>query len=102
MRKWTLFKVFLLLVLCVVGVGFYRGWFVLASQGDSESNKVGVSLTVDSDKAIDDAKAVETKARELTGSEVEESPSAPVENGVQQNDESPSAPVEDGVQQNDE
>ena len=88
MRKMTLFKVLVVLVLCVVGVGFYRGWFVLASHGGgNQSNKVEVHLTVDPDKAKDDAKAVEEKARELTGSAAEETPSSPSEDGVRLNDE---------------
>lgn len=88
MRKMTLLKVMLVLVLCVVGVGFYRGWFVLASHsGGNESNTVEVNLTVDPDKAKDDVKAVETKARELTGSETEETPSSPLEDDVQRNAE---------------
>ena len=67
MKKMTLFKVLVVLVLCVVGVGFYQGWFVLTNHGGGEEgNKVEVNLTVDPDKAKEDAKAVEAKARELT------------------------------------
>lgn len=91
MRKMTLFKVLVVLVLCVVGIGFYRGWFVLSSDGGGdEGNKVEVQLTVDPDKARDDAKAVGAKARELTGSEAEATPSTP------------SGPPEDDVKRNDE
>ena len=68
-KKMTLFKVFVVLVLCVVGIGFYQGWFVLASHGGGdEGNTVEVNLTVDPDKAKEDANAVEAKAREMTGS----------------------------------
>lgn len=70
-----LFKVLLVLVLCVVGVGFYRGWFVLGSDDGGESGKVEVNLTVDPEKAKDDARAVEVKAREITGGGGDETPS---------------------------
>jgi hypothetical protein len=70
----SIFKLFVVLVLCVVGLGFYRGWFVLSSQRtDAVSNKVDVNLSVDPDKAKADARAVEAKARGLTGSASEES-----------------------------
>lgn len=69
-------------------VGVYRGRFVLASHGGGdEDNKVEVHLTVDPDKARDDANAVEAKARELTGSEGEKPPSGPSEADVKRNDE---------------
>jgi hypothetical protein len=81
MRKMTLFKVLVVLVLCVVGLGFYRGWFVLSSQGGSAGdNKVDVNLTVDPDKAKQDARMVEAKARGLTGGAAEETPPGPSEN----------------------
>jgi hypothetical protein len=58
--------VLLVLALCTVGAGFYRGWFVLSSQSaDSESKKVRVNLTVDPDKVKGDAETVERKAAEL-------------------------------------
>ncbi len=66
MRRTTLFTGLVFVLLCVVGVGFYRGWFVLATQGGNESGKVEVNLTVDSDKAKADAETVTEKARELT------------------------------------
>lgn len=39
------------LLLCVVGFGFYRSWFSLSSSGPGTgSSKVKISLTVDPDK----------------------------------------------------
>jgi hypothetical protein len=70
MRNNGLLKVVALLVLCVVAFGFYRGWFVLSSS-KGEGNTVDVNLKVDPDKAKEDAKAVEAKARDL-GSKVKE------------------------------
>lgn len=83
----TLFKVLLVLVLCIVGVGFYRGWFVLRSNEGGDGNQVEVQLTVDPDKASDDAKAVERKAREMTGSSSKEMPSKSLNNDVTGNQE---------------
>jgi hypothetical protein len=80
MRKMTLFKVFIVLLLCFVAFGFYRGWFILSSQGGSDNGgKVGINLSVDPDKAKQDAEAVESKARELTGSSAENTPPNPTE-----------------------
>jgi cell division protein FtsX len=63
-----LYVVLIVLVLLVVGVGFYRGWFALSSPGaDKGSNKVNVNLTMDGDKMQQDAAAVKNKATELTG-----------------------------------
>ncbi len=60
MKKMTLFKVVIVLVLCFVGLGFYQGWFVLSSRGDNSAgdHKVDINLTVDPDKAKEDAKKV--------------------------------------------
>lgn len=87
MKKMTLFKVFVVLVLCVVGVGFYRSWFVLGSQkGSDEGNSVEVNLTVDPDKAKEDARAVEDKAREMTGTAAKDTPDSPAEDDPKLND----------------
>lgn len=65
--RMTLFKVAVVLVLCVVGWGFYSGWFVLSHQDSGpRDSKVNVTLTVDTDKAKADAKAVEAKVKGLT------------------------------------
>jgi len=58
-------KVLFVLLLCVVGIGLYRGWFVLTSHSRDESNKVDVNLTMDPDKAKEDAEKVKDKATEL-------------------------------------
>jgi hypothetical protein len=66
MNRW--FAVLLVLVLVVVGVGFYRGWFALSRPAaEAGSNKVNVNLTVDPDKVKQDAEAVQDKTAELTG-----------------------------------
>jgi len=66
--KVTLMKVLIVLVLCVVGLGFYRGWFAVSShRGGAESNKVNINVTVDPDKVKEDAEKVKEKTAELTG-----------------------------------
>ncbi len=64
--KMTLVTVLFVLLLCVVVIGFYRGWFALSSNGaDAGDGKVNINLTVDSDKAKQDAEKVKDKATEL-------------------------------------
>lgn len=66
MTKMKVIGVLVVLVLCMVVVGFYRGWFSLSlHDGGAESNKV--TLTVDPDKVKDDAEKVEDKTTELAG-----------------------------------
>ena len=66
--KLTFVKVLVVLVLCVVGFGFYRGWFALSSPArDTQSNKVNINLSMDGDKVKEDAETVKEKATELTG-----------------------------------
>ncbi len=67
MRGSILLKALLLLVVCIVGIGFYRGWFVLSRQGGGAGDpKVEVNLTVDPEKAKEDVQALESKVREAT------------------------------------
>lgn len=66
MNRSTIRVLFVLLVI-VIAVGFYRGWFSLSSRSrDAGSNKVDVNLTVDKDKIQDDAETVKKKANELS------------------------------------
>ena len=63
-----LFAFLVVLVLCVVGIGFYRSWFTVSSPSpNAESHKVNVNVTVDPDKVKADAEIVKEKAAELTG-----------------------------------
>lgn len=62
-----LFGTLLLLLICVAGVGFYRGWFSVSTHGtDGENHNVDVNLSVDTDKVKADAETVKEKAVELT------------------------------------
>ena len=63
-----LFAFLVVLLLCVVGIGFYRSWFTVSSPSpNTESHKVNVNVTVDPDKVKADAEIVKEKAEELTG-----------------------------------
>lgn len=53
------------LALIVTGVGFYRGWFTVASESDSRNHKVDVHLTVDTQKVKEDSKVLKVKAKAL-------------------------------------
>jgi hypothetical protein len=56
---------FLAVVLaCLVGVGFYRGWFALSARQEAETHKVDVNLSVDTDKMKEDARKAGTKTGE--------------------------------------
>lgn len=61
------------LVVVTVGVAFYMEWFVLSGPSSATgSNKVNVNLTVDPDKAKEDAETVKKKATDLTGKVTDE------------------------------
>jgi hypothetical protein len=69
----SIITVLFVLFVCVIAVGFYRGWFTLSSRNlDAGSNKVNINLTVDRDKMQEDAETVKNKATELTGNVTEE------------------------------
>ncbi len=60
--------VVIVLAVCAVGVGFYRGWFALSSPSPSAgSNEVNINLATDTNKMQKDAQTVKDKAAELTG-----------------------------------
>lgn len=75
--------VLLVLVVGLVAVGFYRGWFSVSSDGPATGgNKVNVNLTVDRDKMHSDAEAVKKETSELVGKATNQAPAtgnAPVE-----------------------
>ena len=63
--EFAMKKVLLVLLLCGVAVGFYRGWFTLSSHRREENNQVDVSLTVNPDKAREDAAIAKDKTSDL-------------------------------------
>ena len=50
-----------MLIVVVIGLGFYRGWFAVSGGHQPESNKVDVKLSVDTDKVKADAQTVKEK-----------------------------------------
>jgi len=60
---------FLVLVVAVVaGVGFYRGWFTIATNpSDRPDDKVSVTVGVDTERIKSDAAAAKRKARDFGG-----------------------------------
>ena len=63
----SIVTVLVVLLICVVALGFYRGWFTLSNGSpDAVSNKVNVNLTVDRDKMQEDAQTVKDRATELS------------------------------------
>jgi len=58
-----LFAVLLLLVVAVVGLGFYLGWFRVST--DSEGQKTNIKITVDKDKIRKDEEKAKEKVQEV-------------------------------------
>ena len=65
--KSLLTMVFVLL-LCVIGFGFYQGWFAVSSPSPKAgSHEVNLNLSVDRDKIKADTDTVMNKAEEIAG-----------------------------------
>ncbi|MFN0197670.1 MAG: hypothetical protein ACKVT0_13075 [Planctomycetaceae bacterium] len=54
------------LAIIVGGLGFYRGWFTMSSDGDTQSDKIDVNLTIDTVKVKEDSEALKDKTKSLT------------------------------------
>jgi hypothetical protein len=63
MRRFLSF--FFLLLLLVVGVGFFRGWFSVSGNKEVLGEKLDVHFQVDPERIKQDANAVEEKTRAL-------------------------------------
>jgi hypothetical protein len=59
------FTVVIVVLVCVVAFGFYRGWFTLSTHPDAGSKKVDVELTMDREKMEQDAEVLKKKTAEL-------------------------------------
>jgi hypothetical protein len=66
MRK--LLGTFVILVLLITAIGFYRGWFSVSK--DDQPGETNVEIKIDKDKIKQDAQEATRKAKEL-GSDVE-------------------------------
>ena len=71
MRRMSIMRrlctILVVLATLVVGIGFYRGWFVISTRGSSSSQKVDVNLTVDQEKMKEDGQKLKDKTKEITG-----------------------------------
>lgn len=65
-------KAVLLLLLCLVALGFYRGWFSVAGHAGPQDNSVAVNMTVDGNKMKNDAEKMKNKTSELATEAVAE------------------------------
>jgi hypothetical protein len=56
-------------LICLVGIGFWLGWFSFSSSPspDTDSNKVNVNVSVDKGKIRSDVVKVEEKVKQLAG-----------------------------------
>lgn len=63
------FSVLLVLLICLVGLGFYQGWFAVTTHSDASADpdKVDVTLTVDKEKIKSDGEKLKEQAGELAG-----------------------------------
>ena len=60
-----LLKLLVVSLICLVGIGFYLGWFSLTNPSpDAEGNKVNVNVSVDKDKLKSDVKNAKEKIKE--------------------------------------
>jgi hypothetical protein len=53
----------LILVVCLVGIGLYRGWFTLSRQ-NAPGDKVDIDVSVNKQKMKSDVQKVEKKVKE--------------------------------------
>jgi hypothetical protein len=61
----SLIKLVVVLVICVIGLGFYLGWFSLSkSDPKTEGDKVNVNVSLDKNKMKSDVKKAEEKVKE--------------------------------------
>ena len=59
----SIFKLLIVLVICLVGIGIYRGWFSFSGpSGDAEKDKMSVS--VDKEKIREDVQKAKAKVGE--------------------------------------
>jgi len=61
----SLIKLLVVLLICLAGIGFYRGWFSLTSHNpDTVGDKVNVNLSVDKGKMKSDVREAKQKVKE--------------------------------------
>jgi hypothetical protein len=62
----TLIKLVVVLVVCLVGIGFWQGWFSISRSPNSEADgdKATVNVSVDKSKMKSDVTKAEEKVKE--------------------------------------
>ncbi len=61
----SLIKLLVVLLICLVAIGFYRGWFSLSNASpDKEGDKANINMSVDKGKMKSDVKKAEEKVKE--------------------------------------
>jgi hypothetical protein len=67
----SLIKLAIVLLICLVAIGFYRGWFSFSSPTtDAQGDKVNVNMSMDKDKIKSDVKKAEEKVKEKLKGEI--------------------------------
>jgi hypothetical protein len=62
---FSLLRGLIFLVLCLIGIGLFRGWFSFSNPTcDTQSDKVNVSVSVDAGKVEADVEEVKEKISE--------------------------------------
>ena len=62
-----------LLLICLVGIGLYRGWFSFTNtSNDKDNKKINISVSVDEKKFEADAEKVKDKITEKVAQEIKE------------------------------
>jgi hypothetical protein len=66
-----IFKLFIVLVICLVGIGLCRGWFSFSST-NNDQHKDEINVTVDKEKIREDVQTAEKKVVEEVKEVVDE------------------------------
>ncbi len=57
----SIFKMLIVLVICLVVVGFWRGWFSFSSTGTGDKQKEEINVSVDKEKIREDVQKAKAK-----------------------------------------
>lgn len=58
--------ILIVIILIVVAIGLYQGWFVVTGPGNNQDSKTNLNLEIDSGKMREDAEGLSNKAKDLT------------------------------------
>ena len=74
----SIFHLAVLLVVCLVGIGLYRGWFSFSKPApEADGNKVDVNLSLDKNKMEADLHKAEQKVKEKVNQWQSSAPAQP-------------------------